>query len=160
MRSECQFFMSREDEAAFVAHATTAHSLVVNGDGVVAVLECSLGSIQLLRSVRFGDTLTAGRIALATTGLDGENPVQESASELERIYRQLCRWMKKHYTNDLVAYSESLPPDQRKIIRYPNFWLGPHARSWLLSHTGAALRQFLTGAVVFTLRSSDPTGVA
>ncbi len=159
MRSECQFFMASEDEAEFLAHATAAHSLTVSGEGHIAALTCSLGSIQFLRSQRFDSTLTAGRIALATTGLDKESLVPESASELERIYRQLRRWLQKRCTNDLVAYSESLSPEQRKVVRYPSFWLAPHARSWLLNHSDAVLRQFRTGAVVFKPSPSHATGI-
>jgi hypothetical protein len=151
--------MDPEDEAEFLAHATTAHPLTVTGDCDIAALTCSLGSIQFLRSQRFDCTLTAGRIALATTGLDGESLVPESASELERIYRQLRRWLQKRYTNDLVAYSESLPPEKRKVVRYPSFWLAPHARSWLLNHSDAVLRQFRNGTVVFTPSSSHATGI-
>lgn len=152
--------MAPEDEAEFLAHATTAHPLTVSGESHIAALTCSLGSIQFLRSQRFGSTLTAGRIALATTGLDGENLVPESASELERIYRQLRRWLQKRYTNDLLAYNESLSPEQRKVVQYPSFWLAPHARSWLLNHSDAVLRQFRTGAVVFTPNPSHAAGNA
>jgi hypothetical protein len=150
MRSECKFFMASEDEVEFLAHASTAHPLAISGDGHISALTCSLGSIQFIRSQRFGGTLTAGRVALATTGLDGESLFPASASELERIYRQLRRWLQKRYTNDLVAYSESLPPEQRKVVRYPSFWLAPYARSCLLSHSDAVLRQFRIGAVLFT----------
>jgi hypothetical protein len=160
MRSECQFFMASEDEAEFLAHATTAHPLAISGEGHIAALTCSLGSIQFLRSQRFGSMLTAGRIAIATTGLDGESLVPESDSELERIYRQLRRWLQKRYTNDLVAYSEAFPAGQRKVVRYPSFWLAPHARNWVLSHSDAVLRQFRTGAVVFVPSPSDATGIA
>lgn len=159
MRSECQFFMAPEDEAEFLAHATTAHPLTVSGEGHIAALTCSLGSIQFLRSQRFDSTLTAGRIALATTGLDGESLVPESASELERLYRQLRRWLQKRYTNDLVAFNESFPPEHRKTVRYPSVWLAPHARSWLVSHSDAELRQFHTGFVVFIPSPSHATRI-
>ncbi len=158
MRSECQFFMSAEDEAEFIAHATTAHPLNLSSEGTISALFCSHGSIQFLRSQRYGSTLTAGRIALATTGLDGECLFPDTAPSLERIYRQLRRWLQKHYTNDLVAYSEALPLERRKVVRYPSFWLAPHARSWLLSHADAVLRQFLTGTVVFMPSPSHATG--
>ena len=156
MCSECQFFMSSEDEAEFLAHATTAHPLTVSGQGHIAALTCSIGSIQFLRSQRFDSTLTAGRIALETTGLDSDSLVAESNLELERIYRQLRRWLQKRYTNDLVAYNESLPPDQRTVVRYPRFWLAPYARSWLLNHSNAVLRQFRTGTVVFAPSPFSP----
>lgn len=151
MRSECQFFMSSQDESQFVAHATSTDSITVTGNGAIAALTSPFGSIQFCRSELFGSTLTAGRIALATTGLDGEPllPV-DNASSLERIYKQLRRWLQTRYTNDLVAYNESFPPEQRKVVRYPSIWLGPDARNWISSHADAKLRQFRTGHVVFT----------
>ena len=150
MRSECQFFMSVQDEREFVEQAASAHSLAVAGEGHAAALIGPLGPIQFLRSELFGSTLTAGRIALATVGLDGEPLLsEEAAPRLERIFRQLRRWLQTRYTNDLVAFSEALPPEQRKVIRYPSFWLGPDARRWHSTHPDATLRQFRTGAVVF-----------
>jgi hypothetical protein len=149
MRSQCRFFMSPEDEAEFIAYASIACSLSVSGEGRIAELSCSLGTIQFLRSQRFGSTLTLGRIALVTT-----------ASGLEGIYRQLRRWLQKHYTNDLVTYNESFPPDSRKTVRCPSIWLAPHARIWLLSHSDAVLRQSLADHGVYTLSPSDSAGSA
>ncbi len=160
MRSECQFFMCAEDEAEFITHATTSHPITYTCEGRIAAFDSPLGSIQFLRSYLHGSILTAGRIALATTGLSGECLFPGTAPELERIYRQLRRWLQKHYTNDLVAYSEAFPIGQRKVVRYPSFWLGPHSRTWLLTHPGAVLRQFHTGAVVFVPSSYHPTGIA
>lgn len=159
MRSECQFFMSVQDEREFIEHAASTHSLAVAGRGHVAALTGPLGSIQFLRSELIGSTLTAGRIALATVGLDVEPLLSEGAApRLERIFRQLRHWLQTRYTNDLVAFSEALPPEQRKVIRYPSFWLGPDARRWLLSHPDATLRQFRTVAVIFIPLELHATG--
>jgi hypothetical protein len=154
MRSECQFFMTPDDEAEFLAHAASTYQLGVTGTGLVCSLGASSGFIQYETSERFDLLLTAGRIALTTTGLDREPLFQpESAAVLERAYKGLRRWLQARYTNDLVGYSEFFPVGQRKVAPVRYFWLGPHARAWLLHHPGAVLRQFRTGRVVLQLTS-------
>ena len=153
--------MMPDDEAEFLAHAASTYHLGVTGTGFVRSLSGSSGSIQYEPGERFDSLVTAGRIALATTGLDREPLFQpESAAVLERAYRGLRRWLQARYINDLVCYSEFFPVGQRKVSPARSFWLGPHARAWLLHHPGAVLRQFRTGAVVFVPTHSNATANA
>ena len=158
MRSECQFFMASQDEREFVVHATSVHQLHVTGDTHIVSLRCSFGDIQFERSQQFDSILTAGRVALATTGLDRESLVpSDTAPHLERVYRQLRRWLQTRYNNDLVCYSEFFPVGQRKVDRVRSFWLGPHAQQWLETSAGAVLRQFRTGRVIFDFAHKHQT---
>ena len=150
LRSECQFFMHPEDEAEFLAHASARHALSVVGEGGSACLVGPQGSVQFLRSHLSETAISAGRIAIATTGLDGECLFPETSEELERAYRELRRWLQKRYSNDLVCFNECAPLEQRVVAPCRNVWLGPHTLHWLETMPGANLRQFIDGPVIFS----------
>ncbi|MEW6305801.1 MAG: hypothetical protein AB1705_20170 [Verrucomicrobiota bacterium] len=151
--------MAERDDEEFVDYATRTHSIRVTGDGSIADFQCSHGDIQFLRSQRFGGILTAGRIALATTDLDGHGLYPDSASALVRIYKQMRRWLQTRYCNRLVCYSEFFPVGQRKVQPARMFWLGPHAKSWLEKEPDSVLRQFRDGRVIFDLETRYDTTV-
>jgi hypothetical protein len=159
MRSECQFFMAEKDEEEFVDYATLTHSIRVTGEGHITDFQGSHGDIQFLRSQRLGSVLIAGRIALATTDLDGHSVYPDSAPALERIYKQMRRWLQTRYCNRLVCYSEFFPVGQRKVQPARMFWLGPHAQRWLETEPLAVLRQFRDGRVIFDLETRYDTTV-
>lgn len=136
MRSEVQFFMSPEDEASFLEFAREKHGLSVDGQWLVSN-ECPECGIQFLPSRRFDNDLTAGRISLATTDLDGKDRFRNETATLEKVYRSLRRHIQKHYSNKLAAYTDG----QVSKYVYRNLWLGPFARSWLDTMPEACLRQ-------------------
>ncbi len=141
--------MAESDDQEFVDYATSTHDVRVTGERHVTDFECAHGKIQFLRSQRFDMVLTAGRIALATTDRDGHSLYPDSAPALERIYKQMRRWLQARYSNRLVCYSEFFPVGQRKVQGARMFWLGPHAASWLTAEPHAVLRQFRDGRVIF-----------
>ena len=144
MRSEVQFFMAPEDEASFLEFAREKHGLSVQGEWLVgdACPECG---IQFQPSRIFDNDLTAGRISLATTDLDGNDRFQNETAALEKAYRSLRRHLQKTYSNKLAAYTDG----QASKYVYRNLWLGPFARSWLDNTPEAYLRQFRGHRSVF-----------
>lgn len=104
-------------------------------------------TIQYERSQLVGSTLTAGRIAIATTGLGGEK-FYPQPSGAESVYKKLRTWLRKNYSNSLVCFSDGLPPESRLVVPTKNFWLGRHASHWLREN-GGCLRQFKTAGAFF-----------
>lgn len=151
--------MTEGDEQEFVEYVTRTHGVSVTGEGHIADFECAHGRIQFLRSQRFDLVLTAGRIALATTDRDGHSLCPDSAPALERIYKQMRRWLQTRYNNRLVCYSEFFPVGLRKVQPARMFWLGPQAQRWLDTEPHALLRQFRDGRVVFVLETEYETPV-
>lgn len=139
MRSECQLFMQRAHEQAFLRHAR-AFGLGLVGEDWICELQSGHGNIQFLRSRLFETTLTAGRIAVAS----------ESAPRC-RSYRNLRRWVQTRYNNDVVCYGQNEPPAERRVLAIRRMWLGPHAEAWLRETPGAQLRQVKGASVVVAL---------
>jgi hypothetical protein len=133
MRSECQFFMAKEDEVAFLRFAEEKCGLSLH-DQWLKSSRCPAGGIQFLPSKKFGEELTAGRIALATADLGG---ISTEAPELEKIYRALRRYIQKNFSNKLAAYTDG----QKSKYTYRDLWLGPCAQAWLSTTSGGVLRQ-------------------
>lgn len=147
MRSELQFFMAHEDELEFERQVSAIEGAqIVRGQHYDQIL---LGNvpIQYARSQMFDITLTAGRIAIATHGLGGEQNYPAPAVA-EAAYKKLRAWLRKNFSNNLICFSENLPLETRVVQPIKNFWLGQHAARWLEENKGT-LRQFKTGAVVF-----------
>jgi hypothetical protein len=145
--------MNTDDEAEFLKFASGSLGLQVTPGTHHSFLQCPSGQIGFERCRSNGNTLISGRIALATTDRGGFCEDPANAAQIERVYKQLRRWLQKVCTNDLVCYNDCMPEHERKTIRVPMFWIGPKARIWLLENPHAELRQFTTGAVVFDIES-------
>ena len=72
MRSELQFFMHPDDEKEFEKRLETISGLVIERGSSFDRLVVGGVWIQYQRSTFDGNVLVAGRIAIATTGLVGE----------------------------------------------------------------------------------------
>ena len=92
--------MSDDDHSRFDEFLTKfANIKIVSGNSFdeIHLLD---GSIQYVRSAQIGTVITSGRIAIATTDLDG-NRNYDSYPEVEKLYRSLRNWLKKRSTNKL-----------------------------------------------------------
>ena len=94
--------MSTEDHASF-------DELLRSIPGITIALGKSFdeillldGRIQYARSQLSDNILTAGRIAIATMDLAGNHNF-DSYEEVEKLYKKLRSWLKKHSTNELVC---------------------------------------------------------
>lgn len=92
-------------------------------------------TIQFLRSEAFaGGVLTEGRIAVGT-----RDASPDEARGVEKRYKALGRFIRKHYTNAVVCWcNPSLPfgpavPGRSANPGKPDaqVWVGPHALQWL-----------------------------
>lgn len=137
MRSECQFFMSRQDEESFLKLAYEKFGLACHGDWL-SNADLPAQAIQFERSRQYDTVLTAGRIALATRDLDGAELYPSEGQALEKAFRGLRGYIRKHFNNRLAAYTNG----QKSKHTYRNIWLGPDAQSWLAAVPGATLRAF------------------
>ena len=145
MRSEFQYFMSDDDHSRFDEFLTKfANIKIVSGNSFdeIHLLD---GSIQYVRSAQIGTVITSGRIAIATTDLDG-NRNYDSYPEVEKLYRSLRNWLKKRSTNKLVCFNEKIGRNSMKPVK--NIWLCEGAAQ-KIERENLQLKQILTAAVVF-----------
>jgi hypothetical protein len=94
--------------------------------------------IQFLRSPVTQDTITAGRIALATGWKGGADTNPKTARAMTRWYDTLARWIKSRFKNSFV-YASDYKPDVGSRERM--VWVGPRAiemslRGTRLKHNG------------------------
>ena len=112
--------------------------------------ESEQATIQFLRSQVFGPCLTEGRIAVGTTGAD-----ESEAAGVERRFKALARFIKKHYSNAVLCWrNPTLPfapagPGRSANPGKPDaqVWVGPHALRWLRQEQGRNVKQS-AGALV------------
>lgn len=107
-------------------------------------------TIQFLRSQIFGSVITEGRIAISTS-----DATESEAMGVERRFKSLARFFKKHYTNSAIQWSNpSLPfapagPGQSANPSKPDaqVWVGSHALRWLQQDHSRCIKQFTNSLV-------------
>jgi hypothetical protein len=82
--------------------------------------------------------MTEGRLSIATTDLDGNIIRPRTAEKVQRHYNTLRRFIKRHYTNNLVCYDQD---DPLSAMDVKDLWLGPEAAKWLAASKRRVLRQ-------------------
>lgn len=101
-------------------------------------------TVQFLRSELFADgVLTEGRIAVATG-----NASAQAAQGVERHYKALGRFVRKHYRNAVLRWcNPAMPfgpavPGRSANPGKPDaqVWVGPHALQWLRDGSAQQLR--------------------
>jgi len=139
--------MNDEDHASFdeLLHSIPGIS-IKHGKSYDEIL-LSDGFVQYQRSELINNVLTAGRIAIATTDLDGEYNFT-SHQEIEKLYKKLRNWLKKRSLNALICFNEQLGENTTQPVK--NFWLCNGAESQVKTQ-GIKLKQFESGNVVFKL---------
>ncbi len=147
MRSEFQYFMNQEDHTAFDEHILSIEGVSIKLGEHFDEVCLDDGFIQYERSQFINGVLTAGRIAIASTDLEGCSNIS-SHEEIESLYKKLRRWLKKKSHNKLVCYNEKLKEPTTQPIK--NFWLAPSAEVEL-KESGVKLKQFESGNVAFKL---------
>ena len=148
MRSEFQYFMNENDHALFDEFLSSVPEIKIKpGKNFDEILYLD-GNIQYERSELLEDVLTGGRIAIATTDLDGNYNFYHY-KETERLYGKLRNWLKKRSKNTLICFNEGI--DNGTIMPVNNFWLLGGAESQVRANE-IKLKQFKSGNVVFILR--------
>lgn len=112
--------------------------------------EAESATIQFLRSQTVGSVVTEGRIAVST--LEAGNG---EATGIERRFKGLVRYVKKHYTNSVVRWSNPpLPFAPAGLGRSANpskpdsqVWVGPNAMQWLQQDQYRCVKQFIHSLV-------------
>lgn len=95
-------------------------------------------TIQFLRSQVLHDVIIEGRLAISTSN-DTKPLAILTAKGVERRYKLLSKFIKKHYVNSVVHWcNPSLPFGSASLERSanpgkpdPQLWIGPHALQWL-----------------------------
>ena len=147
MRSEFQYFMSKDDHAAFDDHIRSIDGVSIKSGKHFDEILFGDGFIQYERSFLENDVLTSGRIAIASTDLDGAYNFS-SHQAVESLYKKLRSWLKKRSINSLVCYNEKSEEPTFQAVK--NFWLVTGAETALKEST-IKLKQFKSGNVVFKL---------
>ncbi len=147
MRSEFQYFMNQEDHAAFDEHLHSIDGVSIRQGEHFDEILLDDGFIQYERSQLEDAILTSGRIAIASTDLDGAYNFS-SHQAVEALYKKLRNWLKKRSINSLVCYNEKLKNPSPQSVK--NFWLGAGAKA-ALHNSAIKLKQFKSGNAVFKL---------
>ena len=147
MRSEFQFFMNNEDHSLFDEFISKIDGVEIKTGQFFDDIYLLDGKIQYERSKLDNGVLSAGRIAIATTDLDG-NYNFSSFAEIEKLYKKLRNWLKKRSINNLVCFNESL--DSTVVVPTKNFWVAKGALNNLKA-SEIKFKQFHSASVVFKL---------
>ena len=147
MRSELQYFMSQDDHAVFDDYLRSIDGVSIKkGENFDEIL-LDDGFIQYERSFLVDGILTSGRIAIASTNLDGAYNFS-SHQAVESLYKKLRNWLKRRSVNSLVCFNEKSKNPATQIVK--NFWLGVGA-AITLNNLAIKLKQFKSGSIVFKL---------
>jgi hypothetical protein len=139
--------MNQEDHAAFDDHLRSFDGVSIKQGKHFDEILLDDGFIQYERSLLEDGVLTSGRIAIASTDLDGSYNFS-SYQEVESLYKKLRNWLKKRSVNSLVCYNEKSESPTTQVVK--NFWLGAGAEA-ALKESAIKLKQFKSGNVVFKL---------
>ena len=123
MDAEIQFFMSKKDEADFLAFVQKqTDNLIQNESGVKLVIgDCTL---QFTSPVLESNALYAGKLEIRLGNPDIKYQELERAKS---VFRKLRNWIKKHYWSRL-AYINKNKND--KLMPTRVHWLAPDAKRW------------------------------
>ena len=123
MRSQFEFLMSEDDESEFISAFVDQVDTLKKDSNVEWLFVMSDCHIQFLPSRRSGGQITLGRIAIATHGFGN---VFAAAPKAERLFERMRSWLKKRYSNRLMAENITIPgsASPRRTM-----WLGLDARA-------------------------------
>ena len=139
--------MSQDDHAAFDDHIRSIDGASIKKGKHFDEIQFEDGFIQYERSLLEDGILTSGRIAIASTDLDGSYNFS-SHKAVESLYKQLRNWLKNRSINSLVCYNEKSESPTVQAVK--NFWLATGAEA-TLNEPSIKLKQFKSGNVVFKL---------
>lgn len=147
MRSEFQYFMNQDDHVAFDNHLLSIDGVSIKHRKHFDEILFDDGFIQYQRSILEDGILTSGRIAIASTDLEGSYNFS-SHQAVEALYKKIRSWLKKRSVNTLVCYNEKSEKPAAQTVK--NFWLLTGAEA-MLNESAIKLKQFKSGNVVFNL---------
>ncbi|MFD2178573.1 hypothetical protein [Veronia pacifica] len=142
--------MNQDDHAVFDDHLRSIDGISIKQGKHFDEILMGDGFIQYERSRLEDGVLTSGRIAIASTDLDGAYNFS-SRQAVESVYKKLRDWLKKRSVNALVCYNEKSENPATQSIK--NFWLGAGAAA-TLNNSAIKLKQFKSGNIVFKLELS------
>lgn len=105
MRSEFQYFMNQSDHTAFDDYLLSIDGVSIKFGEHFDEICLGEGFIQYERCHFQNGVLTSGRIAIASTDLDGCFNFS-SHEVVEALYRKLGSWLMNCCINTLVCYIE------------------------------------------------------
>ena len=138
--SELQTIMTSEDETEFLAFAENLVDRLDKDSKYQYFLIKDDCRIQFLRSRIENGVLLSGRIAVGS--LQGDK-----VKGAVKVYRQLQRWIKKHYFNKLTVKNINISDSKRP---YNKVWLGPCAKRAAIE-SDIVLSQGQKAVVVFEI---------
>ena len=147
MRSEFQYFMSDNDHSLFDDYVLSFPSVSIKKGKSYDEILLLDGFIQYDRSNLSNGILTSGRIAIASTDLDGQLNFEEH-DEIEKLYKKLRNWLKKRCINKLVCFNENIGESTLQPVK--NFWLCEGAAE-IVKSQNIKLKQFVSTYAVFKL---------
>ncbi|WP_374917116.1 hypothetical protein [Shewanella seohaensis] len=145
MRSELQYFMNQDDHAAFDNHLLSIDGVSLKQGKLFDEILFDDGFIQYQRSILEDGILTSGRIAIASTALDGSYNFS-SHQAVEALYKKLRSWIKTRSINTMVCYNDNL--EKQTVQAVNNLWLATGAEA-MVNESAIKLKQFRSGNVVF-----------
>lgn len=114
-------------------------------------------TIQFIRSsLHDENVLTEGRIAISTRHAKGNESDISFAEPLEKRYKSLRKFIKKHFSNSIIIWENvKLPRSPKTSTRSANpsdkpdssLWIGPAAIKWLKENPERCIKQSPTGFV-------------
>jgi len=139
--------MSENDHSLFDEYVLSFSGVSIkNSKGFYEILLLD-GFIQYERSKLSNGILTSGRVAIATTDLDGQLNF-EAYDEIEELYKNLRNWLKKRCINKLVCCNEKIGESTLQPVK--NFWLCEGAAE-IVKSGNIKLKQFESTHTVFRL---------
>lgn len=147
MRSEFQYFMSDLDHSEFDDLIMSFPDVTIKKGKSYDEIILLDGFVQYERSNLSDGILTSGRIAVATTDLGGQFNFT-SHKEIEHLYKELRKWLKKKSTNKLACFNENIGESTLQPTK--KFWLCKGAEEMTKSHN-IKLKQYVSTHAVFKL---------
>jgi hypothetical protein len=126
MDAEIRFFMTDEDEEAFLAVVNKNVDQILQTD--TSQLRLIVGDCELLYTPTQieGNTLYTGVLEIRTTNIKLETTCNDQV-QASKTYKKLRNWIKKNYWSRL-AYINKTKKDQLMPTRI--HWLAPQAKKW------------------------------
>ena len=148
MESEIQFFMTEKDQTEFFDYAKT----LLDAIGQINNQEHStfhIGNCEMVFTPSRLEhrTLYAGRLRMNTIDKDGQACNKEN--QAKKVYRQLKKWIKKHYWSRLAFLDKN---KKNKLTPSRAYFLGADAKKWKDTNPGKhKLKLSATSWMVFEI---------
>lgn len=104
--------------------------------------------LEFVPSHTYQNQLTSGSLAIETDM--NTSMSSQQIEKVEKAYKQLCSWLKKHYSNKLLCRNIQNSSSSGETS---DFWVGPTVHDWL-KQTGGVLKQFGNDSIGFNIQTT------